>query len=59
MDRTITVLGGDLRQVRLAELLTADGCDTATWGLEQGRGPNPVPLGKALERDILILPLPV
>lgn len=59
MERTITVLGGDLRQVRLAELLLADGRDAVTWGLEQGGGPNAVPLGKALERELIILPLPV
>ena len=59
MDRTISVLGGDLRQARLAELLLADGLDAVTWGLEGGEAPNPVPLGRALERDIIVLPLPV
>ena len=59
MDRTISVLGGDLRQARLAELLLADGLDAVTWGLEGGEAPNPTPLGKALERDIIVLPLPV
>ena len=48
MDRTISVLGGDLRQARLAELLLADGLDAVTWGLEGGEAPNPTPLGKAL-----------
>ena len=59
MRRTIAVLGGDLRQVYLARLLLEDGNDVVTWGLEQGRGPNPVPLNQALEAGLLLLPLPV
>lgn len=59
MEKTITVLGGDLRQVRLAELLIADGQDVATWGLEKGNGPNCLPLGQALDRNLILLPLPV
>lgn len=59
MKQTIAVLGGDLRQVWLARLLKEDGWDVVTWGLEQGGGPDPVPLGRALEREVLVLPLPV
>ena len=59
MKRSVAVLGGDMRQVRLAQLLLDDGCDVVTWGLEQGDAPNPVPLGRALEAQMLILPLPV
>lgn len=59
MKSTITVLGGDLRQVYLARMLLDDGKDVVTWGLDQGSAPNSVPLNIALERDILILPLPV
>lgn len=59
MKRSVAVLGGDMRQVRLAELLLSDGFHVTTWGLEQGDGPNPVPLHHALEAEILILPLPV
>ena len=59
MKATITVFGGDLRQVHLARMLLEDGRDAVTWGLDQGGAPNGVPLNTALERDILILPLPV
>ncbi|MDE7261194.1 MAG: dipicolinate synthase [Oscillospiraceae bacterium] len=59
MNSTITVLGGDLRQVYLARMLLDDGHDVVTWGLDQGGAPGGVPLNTALERDILILPLPV
>ena len=59
MKQSIAILGGDMRQVWLARLLLEDGCDTATWGLEQGGGPNAVPLDQALEARLLILPLPV
>lgn len=58
MKSTITVLGGDLRQVYLARMLLDDGNDVVTWGLDQGGAPNSVPLNIALERKILILPLP-
>lgn len=59
MERRLALLGGDLRQVRLAQLLLKDGRDVVTWGLEQGSGPNAVPLDRALERELLLLPLPV
>lgn len=59
MKRTVAVLGGDMRQVRLAELLLDDGWMVSTWGLEQGGGPNAVPLDRALEAELLLLPLPV
>lgn len=59
MNRTVAVLGGDMRQVRLAELLLQDGHDVVTWGLEQGDGPNAAPLHLAIQRELLILPLPV
>lgn len=59
MRKNIAVLGGDFRQIRLAELLKEDGWNVVTWGLEQGNGPNPVPLDCAVCCDIIILPLPV
>lgn len=59
MKRNIAVLGGDLRQIRLAELFAADGWDVVTWGLEKGGGMNPVPLDRAVLYDIIILPLPI
>lgn len=59
MKPTISILGGDLRQVHLTRLLLNDGWDAVTWGLEQGGAPGPVPLDQALERDVLLLPMPV
>ena len=59
MKRTAAILGGDMRQVYLARLLLEDGNDVVTWGLEQGDGPNPVPLNQALERELVVFPLPV
>ena len=59
MKQSAAILGGDKRQVYLAKLMLEDGKDVVTWGLEQGDGPNPVPLNQALEADLLILPLPV
>lgn len=59
MERNIAVLGGDRRQIRLAELFAADGWEVITWGLEKGGGVNPVPLDRAIQCDIIILPLPI
>ena len=59
MKPTISILGGDMRQVHLARMLLADGWDAVTWGLEQGGGPNAVPLDQALERKVLLLPMPI
>lgn len=59
MRKNIAVLGGDIRQIRLAELLIESGWNVVTWGLEKGNGPNPVSLDCAARCDIIILPLPV
>ena len=59
MKPAISILGGDLRQVYLARLLLEDGWDTVTWGLEQGGAPNAVPLDQALERKLVLLPMPL
>lgn len=59
MKPTISILGGDLRQVYLARLLLEDGWRAATWGLEKGGGSGGVPLDQALEGEILLLPMPV
>lgn len=59
MGKTIAVLGGDLRQIRLAQLLNTDGRRVVTWGLERGNAPNAVPLECAVCSDIIVLPLPV
>lgn len=59
MKKSVAVLGGDLRQVHLAQLLQDDGWKTVTWGLEKAQTPCAVPLERALESEIIILPLPV
>lgn len=59
MKKHIALLGGDMRQVRLAQLLLEDGHDVVTWGLEKGDAPNAVPLHLAQEREILLFPLPM
>ncbi len=59
MKRTVAILGGDQRQVCLAELLLADGWEVSTWGLERGEAPAPAPLNQALQAEMLIFPLPV
>lgn len=59
MKRDFAVVGGDMRQVHLARLLAEDGHRVVTWGLEKGEGPEGVPLQKALECPLVILPLPV
>ncbi len=59
MRPAISILGGDLRQVCLARLLSEDGWKVITWGLEKGGGDGGAPLDQALEGDILLLPMPV
>ena len=59
MKAILSILGGDMRQVHLARLLLEDGKDVMTWGLEQGGAPKGVSLDRALEGDVLLLPLPV
>ena len=59
MRPAISILGGDLRQVCLARLLSEDGWMVTTWGLEKGGGDGGAPLDQALEGDILLLPMPV
>lgn len=59
MKPSISILGGDLRQVYLAQLLLEDGWSVRTWGLEKGGGSGSVPLDQALEGKILLLPMPV
>ena len=59
MKPTISILGGDLRQVYLARLLLEDGWNVMTWGLEKGGGINGVPLDQALGGELVLLPMPV
>ena len=48
MRTSISILGGDMRQVYLARLLREDGREVVTWGLERGGAPDGVPLDQAL-----------
>ena len=59
MRPAISILGGDLRQVCLARLLSEDGWMVTTWGLEKGGGDGGAPLDQALAGNILLLPMPV
>ena len=59
MRPAISILGGDLRQVYLARLLSEDGWKVITWGLEKGGGDGGAPLDQALAGHILLLPMPV
>lgn len=59
MKQRVALLGGDRRQVYLAQLFVDDGWETVTWGLEKGDAPNSVPLHSALDAEIIILPLPI
>lgn len=56
MERTYAILGGDRRQLRLAELLRRDGHPVFLWGV--GRA-DEAALGEAASSDVVILPLPV
>lgn len=57
------VVGGDLRQVKLAELLADDGHTVHTFALERAPEPMQTRGGETLEEavlaDCVILPLPV
>lgn len=59
----IWVVGGDLRQAKLAELLAEDGHTVHTFALEQMPEPGEVPMAETMEEAELahcvILPLPV
>lgn len=59
----IWVVGGDLRQAKLAELLQADGHTVHTFALELTPEPGEMPIGSTLEgiglAHCVVLPLPV
>ena len=56
----VWVVGGDLRQVRLAQLLHEEGHTVHTWALEGAEGvPGPAgDLTEARLADCVVLPLP-
>ena len=61
--RTIWVVGGDLRQVELARLLTEDGHCVQTYAMEHRPSPSPLSGSDTLQglegADCVILPLPL
>lgn len=63
MARTISVIGGDLRQLTLAELLQNDGFDVFVFGFGENSKSDIYKFSKnldeALNSDILILPMPL
>lgn len=63
MFRTVSVIGGDLRQLTLAKLLAADGYDTVIYGFTKDISTDGLArttdLAYALSCDIVILPVPV
>lgn len=63
MFRTVSVIGGDMRQLTLAKMLRADGYDVIIYGFEKEINPDSLitasELSEALDRDIIILPVPV
>lgn len=59
METTYSIIGGDLRQVYLADLLTAKGHNVRTYGLSQWSNAREVPLQAAACADVVLLPLPL
>lgn len=61
MFNTVSVIGGDLRQLTLAKMLIADGYDVSIYGFSNNvyEIPQTNDLSYALNADIIILPVPV
>ena len=63
MFRTVSVAGGDLRQLTIAKELADDGYDVTIYGFNKDMIPkgvkNTADPGTALNSDIIILPVPV
>ena len=63
MFKTISVIGGDLRQLTLAKMLIADGYDVTIYGFTKEIKTDELmqteDISAALDSDIVILPVPV
>lgn len=59
MTKTYAVLGGDKRQLRLAQLLRQDGRQVYLYGFDQVADLEQSSLEQAVTADVVILPLPV
>ena len=61
--RTISVIGGDLRETTVAGLLKDDGYDVSIYGFDSGVNTYDIKQSENIEAaaksDILILPLPM
>lgn len=59
MQKTYAVLGGDQRQLYLAQLLQQDGNPVYLWGFDRVAGVKQASLEQAVTADVVVLPLPV
>ncbi len=59
MNKTFGVIGGDRRQAELARLLTADGNEVCTYGLERWKSGGAADLDRAAAAEVVVLPLPL
>lgn len=59
MKKRFGVIGGDRRQAELARLLSIDGNEVLTYGLERWKPGGAVSLEQAVTADFIILPLPL
>lgn len=59
MKTTVGIIGGDLRQAYLADLLAEDGCSVCTYGLEDWNRTREETLQRAAEARTVVLPLPL
>ena len=63
MFRTVSVIGGDLRQLTIAGMLAADGYDVIIYGFDRDIKTDDLKhadtLSAALDSEIIILPVPV
>ena len=59
MTKSYAVLGGDRRQLLLAELLRQQGNQVSLWGFDREKGAENAPIAEAVKADVVILPLPV
>lgn len=63
MFRTVSVIGGDLRQLTIAGMLAADGYDVIIYGFDRDIKTDDLAhadnLSAALDSEIIILPVPV
>ena len=63
MFKTVSVIGGDLRQLTVANELAYDGYDVTVYGFNDKTTPDIIPaivdIDTALDSEIIILPVPV